>query len=376
MTEIVNRGYKVRIQPTNDQKISIHKTLGCCRLVWNVSLEERKKFYETSRDIIRGNESRTFKSQKDWKEVYPFLKEADSQALNTTQQNLNKAYKHYFKGIHGVPHFKSKKHSKESYTTHMVNNNIRIDGDYIKIPKIGLVKMRKNRKVLPCNSIIKAVTVSKTLTGKYFVSLRLEVEQKRSSRDENFKRVIGLDFSTTHFYINNMGEKANFPSYIEQTVTKIKKCQRKMSKQVKTSKGREKTRIKLVKLYEKKRNQLKDFHHKLSNNIIKNNDIIGLESLSLKEMNSEKYFQKRIQIMGWRNFIGILTYKAHDKAVILHFSNQYYASSKTCSVCGHKKETFPLSQKTYTCECGNVLHRDVNAAMNLSQEAMISYLTN
>jgi putative transposase len=104
----------------------------------------------------------------------------------------------------------------------VVNNNIRIDGDFIKLPKIGLVKMRKNRKSLPPNSIIKAVTVSKTLTGKYFISLRLEIKQETNSRDDNFKRVIGLDFSTTHFYINNMGEKANFPTYIEKTLDKIK----------------------------------------------------------------------------------------------------------------------------------------------------------
>jgi len=376
MTEIINRGYKVRIQPTNDQKELIHKILGCCRLVWNVSLEERKNFYEEANDSSTGDKSHNFKSQKDWKEVYPFLKEVDSQALNTTQQHLDKAYKHFFKGIQGAPNFKSKKHSKESYTSHVVNNNIRMVGDFIKLPKIGLVKMRKNRKSLPANSIIKAVTVSKTLTGKYFISLRIEMEQEINNRDEHFKRVIGLDFSTTHFYIDNMGEKANFPNYIEQTLDKIKKCQRKMSKQVKSSKGREKTRIKLVKLYEKKKNQLKDYHHKLSNDIIKNNDIVGLESLSLKEMNSEKYFQKRIQMMGWRHFINILSYKAYDKGVVLHFSNQYFASSKICSICGHKKETFPLSQKKYICDCGNVLHRDVNAARNLSQQAMISFLTN
>ena len=370
------RGYKVRIYPTLEQETLINKTIGCVRLVWNYSLMERNSIYELYKDYPELYKSHNYKTQAAWKKVFPFLSEVDSQALATTTQELLQTFKNFYKGSHKEPRYKSKKNPRRSYTTHTTNNNIRIEGNDIKLPKLGWIKLKKQRKKLPDNTIIKAATVSITASGKYYVSLRIEFEHEPVIRNNDILKTIGLDFSTTHFYIDSLGKKANFPSHIENTLTKIKKVQQKMSKQVKGSNHRERTRLKLVKLYEKKTNQLKDYHHKLSNQLIKHYDIIGVETLSLKEMNQEKYYQKRIQTMGYRRFIDILTYKAEDNGVLLHKVHKYYASSKTCSLCGTIKKTFPVSQQVYKCECGNVLHRDINAAINLATKGMISYLTN
>lgn len=376
MKQKVNRGYKCRIYPNDFQINIIEQTFGCVRHIWNYSLMERFLILELFGEYPELYKSHKYKLQKDWKRDFGFYSDVDSQALNTEQQIVNQTFKHWLKGVCKRPKYKSKKNPRRSYTSHTTNNNIRIEGNMIQLPKIGLVKLKKQRKKLPEGAIIKSATVSKNASGKYFVSLRLEFEQQAVKRNNNFNEAIGLDFSTTHFYIDNYGKKANFPHHIEKTLHKIKKYQRKMSKQVKGSNAREKTRLHIAKLYEKKNNQLRDFYHKKANELIEMYDIIGVESLSLKEMDDQKYYQQQIQKMGYRRFIDILTYKCEDKGVLLHKAHKFYKSSKTCSICGAIKKIFPPSQKVYRCDCGNVMHRDINAAINLATKGLKQYLTN
>ena len=376
MKKKVTRGYKVRIYPNDEQSVLINKTIGCVRLVWNYSLMERKAIFDLFYDYPELFKSHKYNRQKDWKIYFPFLKEVDSQALDTVYQELNQSYKNFFNKSHKEPKWKSKKNTRKSYTSHTTNNNIRIEDNHIRLPKVGWVSLKKKRKKLPDDSIIKAATVSVSTSGKYYVSLRLEYQQEVIRRNNHFNEAIGLDFSTTYFYIDNYGKKANFPSHIENTLQKIKKYQRKMSKQKSGSKSREKTSVHIAKLYEKKNNQLKDFHHKTANHLIKHYDIIGVETLSLKDMDEHKYHRQQIQKIGYRRFIDILTYKCDDNGVLLHKVGKHYPSSKTCSVCGRIKKTFPLSQKTYFCECGNAMNRDINAAINLATQSLKQYLTN
>ena len=376
MTKKVNRGLKIRIYPNNVQINMIEQTFGCVRHIWNYSLMERFSVLELYGKYPELYYDHQYKSQKDWKRDFEFYKNVDSQALNTEQQIVQQTFKHFLKGLCKKPKYKSKKNSRKSYTTHTTNNNIRIEGDLIKLPKVGWILMKKQHKKLPEGSSIKAATISKNTAGKYFVSLRLEFEQEIITRHRDFSEAIGLDFSTTHFYIDSQGKKANFPYYIEITLEKIKKYQRKMSRQMKGSIAREKTRQKIAKLYEKKNNQLSDFHHKSVNELVKRYDMIGVETLSLEEMNDKKYYQQQIHKMGYRRFIDILTYKCEENGVLLYKAPKYYPSSKTCSQCGAIKETFPLSQKIYRCDCGNVMNRDVNAAINLATKSLKQYYKN
>ena len=376
MKRTVTRGERIRIYPTEEQANTIHMIIGCVRLVWNYSLMERSSIYELYKDYPELLASHTFKSQKDWKAVFPFLKEADSQALNTEQQLLNQAYKNFYKGSHKYPTFKSKKHFRNSYTTHTTNNNIRIEENFIKIPKVGWVKLKSSRRDLPPEAIIKAVTVSRTKTNKYYVSLRLSYEQEVAEHNKDVLKAIGLDFSMSDFYVDHNGKKANYPMYLHQSLEKLGKLQRQLSHKVKGSKNYQKQKVKIAKLYEKITNQRNDFLHKLSRTLVNNYDIITVETLDLEDMRKRAYWSKQISDMSYHRFISYLKYKCDDMGKMLHQVNKYYPSSKSCSACGKIKKTLPLSTRIYRCECGSVIDRDINAAINLAIQGMKTYFTN
>lgn len=372
----LNRGYKVRIFPTNTQIELIEKTFGCVRLVWNYSLMEKKEIYMMFKGYPELLKSHKYLTSAQWKKMFPFLGEVDSQALSTTQQELRSSFSNFYKGSHNHPNFKSKKNSRRSYTTHTTNNNIRVDGEYVKLPKLKWVKLKKKRRDFPDNSIIKAATISKTASGKYYVSLRIEYEQEIVVNNKDVLQSIGLDFSMPHFYIDNEGKKANFPQYILETEHKIKKIDRILSKKLRGSKHRERSLLKRAKLYEKKSNQLKDFQHQLSRRLVNTYDIITVETLSLKEMNEYKEDKRKIQRYGYHQFLQKLQYKCDEVGKLLHKVDKYYASSKICSVCNQKKKTLARAQRVYVCECGSVIDRDINAAINLATQGIKQYLIN
>ncbi len=372
----LNRGYKVRIYPGYVQQELMNKTFGCVRLVWNYSLMEKEYIYELFKDNLDLLKSHTYLTPAKWKIMFPFLKEVDSQSLATVQQELLISFKNFCKGTHNYPRYKSKKKNRMSYTTHTTNNNIRIKENLIKLPKIGWVKLKKQRKRLPEASIIKAATISKTPTGKYFISLRLEYEQDIKQIDNKVLRSIGLDFSLSSFYIDSEGKKANYPYYLHNSLKKLAKLQRKLSKKVKGSNSYLRQKLIISKLHEKITNQRKDFLHKQSRYLVDNYDIITTETLDLEAMLQNKYFSKKVIDISYNRFLSYLKYKCEETGKVFHQVDKYYASSKTCSNCGKKKKTLPLSQRTYSCECGNVINRDLNAAINLAVEGMKSYLIN
>ncbi|MGS0973593.1 MAG: RNA-guided endonuclease InsQ/TnpB family protein [Candidatus Izemoplasmataceae bacterium] len=376
MKRTITRGERIRIYPTEEQANKMNMIIGCVRLVWNYSLMERSSIYELYKDYPELLASHTFKSQKDWKIFFPFLKEADSQALNTEQQLLNQAFKYFYKGTHKYPKFKSKKHFRNSYTTHTTNNNIKIEENFIKIPKVGWVKLKSTRRDLPIDANIKAVTISRTKTNKYYVSLRLSYEQEVVEHNMDVLKAIGLDFSMSDFYVDHNGKKANYPMYLYQSLEKLGKLQRQLSHKVKGSRNYEKQKLKIAKLYEKITNQRNDFLHKLSRTLVNNYDIITVETLDLDDMRKKAYYSKQISDMSYHRFISYLKYKCDDMGKMLHQVSKYYPSSKTCSVCGKIKKALALSTRTYTCECGNVIDRDINAAINLGIQGMKTYLTN
>ena len=376
MKKKVNRGMKIRIFPNDVQTNKIEQTFGCVRHIWNYSLMEKFSILELFGDYPELYRSHIYKLQKDWKVFFPFYKDVDSQALNSEQQILNKTFKHWLKGVCKKPRFKSKKSLRNSYTSHTTNSNIRIEGEFIVIPKVGRVKLSKTRRKLASDTLIKAVTVSKNAVGKYYVSLRLELEQEVTVKSNNMIKSIGLDFSMAHFYVDSEGKKANFPSYVLETLNRIKKTDRKMSRQKKGSYRREKTRIKRAKLYEKLSNQKKDFHHKLSRHLAKENDVITVETLSLKEMDEYKNDKRKIQLYGFHQFLRFLEYKCQEEGALFHKVDKYYASTKTCCNCQSKKVKMPRSERIYSCEhCGTIIDRDINAAINLATQGMIKYLT-
>lgn len=370
LKETITRGFKTRIYPTKEQIVLIEKTMGCVRLVWNYSLMEKQEIYAILKDYPELLKSYKYQTPAKWKIFFPFLKEVDSQALATTQQELRQSFKNYYNGTHELPKFKSKRNFRCSFTSHTTNNNIRIECDYLRVPKLGLLKLKKKRQEIPKNGIIKAATISKSATGKYSVSLRVEYIKEIKELSKDTTTSIGLDFSMSDFFIDQNGKKANYPMYLKQSLEKLKKEQKKLSKKTKESNSYQKQRLKIAKIHEKIAHQRNDFQHKLSKRLVVEYDVITVEKLSLQSMQESKLFSRKIADMGYHNFIRLLKYKAHDYGKLFHQVDKYFPSTKKCSNCGRLKKELPLSQRTYSCECGNSINRDINAAYNLCIEGV------
>ena len=375
MKEIRRKGYKYRIYPSDEQTLLINMTFGCTRKIHNLLLNEKNLIYELYKDYSELLKSHTYKTPAFYKTVYPYLKVVDSQALTSAWMNLTNAFNNFFKGTHRYPRFKSKSNSKQSYTSHTTNNNIRLKGSKIRIPIVGFVKMKKHRE-LPAGAIIKAITVSKNASGKYYVSLRIEYEEEIVNIDKTFLNIIGLDFSLNNLYVDHLGRKANYPKYLERSLGKLALEQRRFSRKKKGSNNRKKQKLRVAKIYEKISNQKNDFHHKLSRKLVNNYDIICVESLDLTEMMKNKHFSLKINDNSYSKLINYISYKTKDEGKSLIKVDKYYASSKICSICGNKKEKLSLSERTYKCECGNIIDRNINAAFNIVFEGLRIHYTN
>lgn len=290
----INKSFKIRIYPNTSQKEIIEKNFGCCRFIYNKMLEERQNAYleYNENNDLRGLWEHKYKTEKEYKEEFDFLKEAESTSLQQSRIDLSQAYINFFKSISGKSKGKSgfpkfhKKGIKESYRMPQNGQNIRIDfqNRKVKLPKIGFVRYRDQR--IFDNFVIKSATVSKSKTGKYFVSLLCEKEISDIIKNPitNNSIIKGLDMSLTSFYIDN---ENNHPEYIKQYriyEERLKYLQRQVSKKQKGSKNRLKAQLKINKIMEKITNSRKDFIEKLSLELIDKNDVIVIESLNIKEI--------------------------------------------------------------------------------------------
>lgn len=339
------------------------KTFGCVRFIYNRMLSDKIKYYEETKQKLNTTPAQ-YKREFDW------LKEVDSLALANAQMNLQAAYNHFFKSPKtGFPKFKSKKDNRRSYTTNCVNGNIFIANGYIKLPKVGFIKLKQHRTI-PSNYKLKSVTVSETPGGKYYASVLFEYEnQVQEQKPTTF---LGLDFSMRELYIDSNGNEPGYPRYYRQAEKKLVKEQRKLSKMQKGSNNRTKQRIKVAKLHEKVANQRKDFLHKQSRQITNVYDCVCIENLDMKAMAQSLHFGKSVSDNGWGKFVSFLQYKLKETGKQLVKVDKFFASSQICNVCGYKNtETKNLGIRAWDCpECGTHHDRDVNAAINIRNEGM------
>ncbi|MDO4523691.1 MAG: IS200/IS605 family element RNA-guided endonuclease TnpB [Eubacteriales bacterium] len=360
---MIEKAYRYRIYPNKEQKIQLHKTFGCVRFVFNHYLDRRMKVYETEKRTLGYYDCA--KELPGLKKEYPWLKEVDSIALQSTLRDLDDAYKSFFRKDAGYPNFKSKKTHRFSYKTKCVNGNIQYQGRYLKLPKLGVVKTRN--KQIPEGRILNA-TITQEPSGNYYVSLcctEVEVCVPEKTGCE-----IGIDLGIKDFAVTSDGRTCPNPKYLNASQKKLARYQRALSRKTRGGANWAKARIKVARIQEHIANQRKDYLQKLSTELIRDYDVICLETLRVKEMMKNHRLAKQIADVSWAEFVRELEYKAswYKKKVIK--VDAWYASSQICNSCGAKSGiTKDLSVREWICpKCGRKLDRDINAAKNILAE--------
>ena len=363
---MANRAFEFRIYPNRTQRELLARTFGCVRLVYNHYLDRKKQLWEECKQSMSYNAcAKDLTSLKKEKE---FLKEVDSIALQQSLRHLDTAYTNFFKRKEsGYPRFKSRKREKQSYTTVNVNNNIRLEGSRIRLPKLGEVKIRQHRKI-PEGWILKSVTVKRVPSGKYYVSILFEYKNQIGERE--IDRVLGLDFSMSDLYVTSEGEHCGYPQHFRQAEQKLARAQRRLSKMQKGSANYLKQKVKVAKIHEKIANQRKDFLHKRSHEIAEEYDAVCIEDLDMQGMSKALHFGKSVHDDGWGMFTRMLEYKLADRGGKLVKIDRWYPSSQMCSGCGHiVPEVKDLGVRVWFCDwCLEYHDRDGNAAANILGE--------
>ena len=358
------RGYKYRAYPNKKQKEFFEKTFGCCRFVYNYYLEQKQRLWREWRDTLSYNQmSKDLSSYL--KREHAWLKDADSIALQQSLRHLDRAYDNFFKKRGGYPKFKSKRY-KQSYRTMNINSNISIDGNSIKLPKAGKVKIVNSRAF---DGRIISATVSRTSSGRYYISLQVEEEYEVLP---NGGGSIGLDAGLKSLYTTSDSDIYPNPKTLSLHEKRMKRLQRSLSRKKKGSKNSEKARLRLAREHEKVSDIRNDIQHKITHKLASENQVVCVEDLDVKGMMKDHRLAKHISDASWSELCRKLEYKIADHGGILIKVPRTYASSQICSCCGRKESKLKdLRIRGWICpSCGAEHDRDVNAAKNILEKGL------
>lgn len=398
--ETQHRALKLRIYPTQSQEILINKTFGCCRQIYNNRLFERNQFYE---QIIKPEQDKTkhkalwktahFSTEKEMKQKLPYLSEVSSQALCSATMFAEQAYKNFFASVKGTragssvgkPKFKSKKSQDFSYRECM-NVGLNWNERKIKVPNLGEVKFRHsgNKKgkldfFLRDGADLKSITIRKNPAGEYYAVLLFEREycHKQKSYDGGESQAIGLDFSPADFYIDSDGSSGKDFGYVAQKQANHKKhtkLQRRLMRKQSGSNNREKARVKVARMEHYISECRNDWIEKETKRLVSTYQVIGIEDLNLRGMMKFSRNAKNYGDASWGTFVNKLLWKSslNENNCQVIKADRFFASSQICHCCGYKNPiTKDLSIRSWVCpECGAEHVRDVNAAINLKENAI------
>ena len=385
----IHKALKVRLYPSEEQRVILNKTFGCCRVVYNERLAEHINYYNTyknnpNKPKFKGTLPKELKETK-----YPWLNEDTiSEALMQSLRNCESAYSNFFSSLKkqrkgkkvGYPKFKSKKSHKDSFTLYMIKSEGLVDfcSKTVFIPKL------KNTEFRIANSSLKSkwiewfleatplnMTVSRNACGEYYCSILFE---RKQDLEQNIRlsNSIGLDFSPNNLYIDNNNNPApNYRPYKQLNKKKLTKLQRKLARKQKGSNNREKARVKLAHFEKHISDSRKDYIEKETLRLVRTYDVIGIEDLNLQGMMKFSHNAKNYVDTSWYTFTQKLIWKSQFNNCIIIKSDRFYPSSKTCNHCGYVNQSLTLKDRKWVCpQCSTKILRDENAGKNLRDNAI------
>lgn len=353
------KSFKYRIYPNQEQKVLLDKHFGCVRFVYNLALECKQMAYLGSKVNLSAYD--LMKQLPDLKKECEWLKEVDSQTLQQSIHNLDKAFTQFFKHGSDFPKFKSKRKSKQSFRSpHPVKIKI-------KEGKIWIPKFKSGIKIIqerPLKGEVKNATFSKTSTDKYFVSILCETgEVKPKLAHISESTSLGIDLGIKHYIVTSDGLEVENPKHLRNAMARLKALQRRMRNKKRGSKNQKKAYRRIALMHESVRNKRKDFLHKLSTQLIRDNQTICCEDLKIKNMVKNHNLAGSINDAGWGMFVEMLKYKAEWYGKNILQIPTFEASTKVCHSCGSVNHSLTLKDREWICaNCGTLHHRDINAA--------------
>ena len=362
---------KVRIYPTPEQAEFLNRQFGAVRFAFNKGLRIKNHYYRKhGKNLSPKKDLKPLLAKAKKSRKYAWLKDFDSIALQQSAINLDKAFQNFFdpKLQAKKPRFKSKRGKQSSYHC----TSVSVGENWIKVPKCKPIKAKVHRAIA---GKVKSITLSKTSTGKYFASILVDdgIANTKPLDEISTNQVVGVDMGLTHLAITSRGDKQDNPRFLKQAARNLRRKQKALSRCKKGSKGRAKARILVAKAHERTANARHDFQHKLSKQLIDDNQAVIVETLKVKNMLKNRRLSKHIADASWHSLLSKLEYKAKEQGKYLVKIDQWFASSKTCAHCNHKTEKMPLSVRYWDCpSCGTKgIDRDINAAVNIRNQGII-----
>ncbi len=349
--------HRIELDPTDAQRRYFAKAAGCSRLVYNIALDEWNKRYKDTKNIPNWMElQKDFNAQKYF--AFPWMKEIHRDAHARPFRNLSEAFSSFFKKISGHPKFKKKGKCKDSF--YVANDQMNFNNTIVRLPKVGFINMFQK---LRFDGKIMGATVHR-IADKWFISISVDVGEYKKKRTGN--ESVGADVGIKTVLALSTGEKIDGPKPLKKELRRLKRISRKRDKQTLGGKNRAKTNKKIAKLHARVANIRKDFWHKVTTRLCRENQAIAIEDLNVAGMKQNRRVSRALEDVAIGMMKPMLEYKSkiYDNTIVK--VDRWFPSSKTCSVCGFVKEKFSLSERTFHCEsCGATLDRDVNAAINL-----------
>ena len=370
------RAIKVRLYPNKEQEQKLNKTLGCYRFVYNHMLALKQEAYKRDKTNLGLCElSKYFFGKMLKDEQCVFLKNENKHVMQQSIRQMLSAYDKFFKQHNGFPKFKSKKDIQSAlFSSVAISKRNTFETRHITLTKpLKNIRFRCSdlyfNRLQKYNKNIRSATLSKSKSGKYFLSIIVEMEDDELKKFEHTNKQVGIDLGVKDFVITSDGEVFENKHFLKKEEKKMKRLQRQLSRKVKGSNNREKQRVKIAKLFERITNKKDAYIHYVVNELLKSYDTIFMEDLNVQGMLRNHSLAKAIQEVGFYKFKEILTNKALANGKQVALVGRLYPSSKTCSVCGYKKEDLKLNDREWTCpNCGTKHDRDINAAVNILLE--------